>query len=352
LTLAHEQNVFSITLAALSYASPATHRYRYKLEGLERDWNDVGGDRRQAIYTTLPSGTYTFRAQGATRGGPWSDPGIALRIEILPPWWKTRPFQAAIGTLLLLVVWTAYRERLSQVARQFEVKLVERTRIARELHDTLLQSFLASLFQMEAARNILSRQPEQAVETLDEAIHMAEGAIAESRDAIQDLRSQPPDQGDLAQLLTVTGQDLARSQDASGNPVIFRVTVEGERQELDPLLQDEAYRIARELLRNAVRHAGASQIEAEIRYDCAKLRVRIRDDGKGIESETLEAGRAGHWGLLGMRERAKRIGARLDFWSGAGAGTEVELSVPSSIAYRAARTGWRFQLFRKKKASS
>ena len=181
---------------------------------------------------------------------------------------------------------------------------------------------------------------------------MAEGAIAESRDAIQDLRSQPPSQGDLAQLLTVTGQELARCQDASGNPVIFRVTVEGERQELDPLLQDDAYRIARELLRNAFRHARASRIEAEIRYDDAQLRVRIRDNGKGIEPETLTAGRAGHWGLLGMRERAKRIGARLEFWTGAGAGTEAELSIPSSMAYRAARTGWRFQLLRKKKMNS
>ena len=120
--------------------------------------------------------------------------------------------------------------------------------------------------------------------------------------------------------------------------MIFRVTVEGERQDLDPIIQDEAYRIAREVLRNAFRHAQASQIEAEIRYDDRLLRVRIRDDGKGIEPEIVEAGgRAGHWGLLGMRERAKRIGARLEFWSEAGAGTEVELSIPSSIAYATSR---------------
>src|ERR1700685_3723171 len=93
LILRRQQNVFSISFAALTYASPATNRYRYKLESLERDWNEVGSDRRQAIYTTLPSGAYTFRVQGATRGGPWSDPGVALRIEILPPWWNTRLFQ-------------------------------------------------------------------------------------------------------------------------------------------------------------------------------------------------------------------------------------------------------------------
>ena len=120
---------------------------------------------------------------------------------------------------------------------------------------------------------------------------------------------------------------------------------------MDPIIQDEAYRIAREMLRNAFRHARASQIEADIRYDDRLLRVLIRDDGKGIEPEVVEAGgRAGHWGLLGMRERAKRIGAGLEFWSEAGAGTEVQLRIPSSIAYAAPRSG-RFQVFRRKRAN-
>jgi signal transduction histidine kinase len=181
---------------------------------------------------------------------------------------------------------------------------------------------------------------------------MASGAIAEGRDAIHDLRLQPAVQSDLAQLLTATGQDLAHSGDANGNPVIFRVTVEGERQALDPIIQDEAYRIARELLRNAFRHAQASQIEADIRYDDPLLRVLIRDDGKGIEPEVVKAGgRAGHWGLSGMQERAKRIGARLEFWSEVGAGTEVELSIPASIAYAAPCSGRPFPLLHKKKAN-
>jgi len=235
---------------------------------------------------------------------------------------------------------------------RLEERVGERTRIARELHDTLLQNFQGSLFVMQTARNLLSRRPEQAEKTLDDAINMATGAIGEGRDAIQDLRSQPAAQSDLAQLLTATGQDLAHSADANGNPVIFRVAVEGARQALDPIIQDEAYRIGRELLRNAFRHARASQIEADIRYDDRLLRVLIRDDGKGIEREVVEAGgRPGHWGLLGMRERAKRIGARLEFWSEVGAGTEVELSIPASIAYAAPRSG-RFQLFRRKKTNA
>jgi ligand-binding sensor domain-containing protein len=352
LILSHQQNVFSITLSALSYASPATNRYKYKLSNLERDWNEVGSDRRQAIYTTLPPGTYTFRAQGATRGGPWSEPGVALRIEILPPWWRTRPFQAAVSSLLLVMAWVGYRQRLLQVARQFEARLAERTRIARELHDTLLQSFQASLVQMQVARNLFSRRPEQAVQNLDSAIKMSAGAIAEGRGAIQQLRSEPAAHGDLPQLLTVTGQELARSNETSGNPVIFRVVVEGEK-ELKPLLQDEVYRIGRELLRNAFEHSQASEIEAEVRYEKRLLRVQVRDNGKGIDPEILNVGgRAGHWGLAGMSERAKQIGARLDFWSEAGKGTEAKLTVPASVAYRALRKSWRFSLVFKKVAST
>src|SRR5260370_37243563 len=151
---------------------------------------------------------------------------------------------------------------------------------------------------MGAARILLSRHPEQAGQSLDRAINMAAGAVAEGRDSIQDLRSQPAVQSDLAQLLTATGQDLAQSEDANGNPVIFRVAVEGERQALDPIIQDEAHRIARELLRNAFRHARASQIEADIRYEDRLLRVLIRDDGKGIEPESVKAGGlAGAWAV-------------------------------------------------------
>jgi signal transduction histidine kinase len=178
---------------------------------------------------------------------------------------------------------------------------------------------------------------------------MAEGAISESRDAIQCLRSQPASQGDLAELLTVAGQDLAHSDEANGSRVSFRVTAEGERRDLDPHLRDEAYRIARELLRNAFRHARARHIEVENRYDDRLFRIRIRDDGKGIEPDTLKSGSsAGHWGLPGVRERAKRIDAQLTFWSGAGAGTEVELNIPSSVTSSTTRRSRRFHLLRKK----
>jgi signal transduction histidine kinase len=203
------------------------------------------------------------------------------------------------------------------------------------------------MFRFQAARNMLPRRPEEAIQALDGALERTEQAIAEGRSAIQDLRPEPSAQGDLEHLLTAIGLELKGSQDA--NSASFSVKVEGGRQALSPILQDEVYRIARELLRNAFQHARARQIEAEIRYDHRLLRLRIRDDGKGMDPRVLEeGGRAGHWGLSGIRERAKQIGARLDFWSEAGAGTEVELTVPASVAYAKSRDASGFRLFRKK----
>ena len=231
-----------------------------------------------------------------------------------------------------LLLWAAYQFRIRQLQRAFNIRLdervEERTRIARELHDTLLQSFQGSLYRFQAARNLFSRRPEEALNTLDSAITSAENALAEGRDAIQNLRLGSA-QSRLEDLLTATGQELRDAQDGNGHSAVFQVTMEGQPRTLSPLLQDEIYRIAREVLRNAYQHAGARRIEAAIQYDPDLFRLRIRDDGKGIDPAVLQEGaRAGHWGLPGIRERAKRIGARLALWSESGAGTEVELTRP------------------------
>jgi signal transduction histidine kinase len=204
------------------------------------------------------------------------------------------------------------------------------------------------MFQFQAARNMLPRRPDEAMDVLNNAIGATEQAISEGRSAIQQLRSEQVDECDLARWLTNIGQELARSQQTNGDSPIFRVTGEGEQQTLSPLPRTEVYRITREILQNAFRHAQAHHIEAEIRYDERLLRVRIRDDGRGIDPQVLQAGgSAGHWGLRGARERAQQIGGRLDFWSEAGAGTEVELSVPAAVAYEKSRNRRRFTLFRK-----
>jgi signal transduction histidine kinase len=206
------------------------------------------------------------------------------------------------------------------------------------------------MFQFQAVRNMLPKRPQDAIQALDGAINRTEQAIAESRSAIQGLRHEPAGPTDLAESLTAIAQDLA-AKDADGRSANFRVIMEGERRTLSPPLQEEVGQIARELLRNAFQHAFAHEVEAEIHYDDRLFRLRIRDDGKGMDRTVMEqGGRPGHWGLTGIRERAQRIGAQLDFWSEAGAGTEVELTVPAAIAYKTSRAGDGFSLLRKAKS--
>ena len=271
-----------------------------------------------------------------------------------PPGGETNWFRALCAAVFLAMLWAAYQFRVRQLQREFNMRLEgrveERTRIARELHDTLLQSVQGLMFSFQAARNLLPGRTEEAIRTLDEAIREGDEAIAEGRDAIQGLRADPALESNLEHLLTAAGKELARSSSAEGEPPAFQVTVEGARQPLSPLLQDEVYRIAREILRNAFHHAHASRIEAEIAYDRQFFRLRIRDNGKGIDRKVLEQGaRQGHWGLPGVRERAKRIGARLKLWSEPGAGTEAELTVPARIAYGTVHRREGLRLFRKNK---
>jgi ligand-binding sensor domain-containing protein/signal transduction histidine kinase len=354
LILSHEDNVFSLGFAALSYFNPATNRYRYKLEGLEPDWNEVGSDRRQATYTTLPVGKYTFRVQGATSGGAWSEPGVAVSIQVLPPWWGTWWFRSACGILTLASLWLAYYLRLRRIALQFNARLDERTRIARDLHDTLLQSFHGVMFRFQAARNMLPRRAEEAMEALDGALERTEQAIAEGRDAIHSLRSSTVATNELAQAVTALGAEMSqemRHEPSSQDSARFHVVVEGPPQDLHPILRDEVYAIVREAVRNAFRHAQARNIEVEIRYSGSWFQLRIRDDGKGIDPGIAAEGRAGHYGVPGMRERARRIGGKLDAWTGTGAGTEIELCIPGSIAYRTSSGRSVLGLFRKKAAN-
>jgi PAS domain S-box-containing protein len=224
-----------------------------------------------------------------------------------------------------------------------EARVSERMRIAREMHDTLLQSLTGLILRFQAAQNLLPDRPEDAMHILDGALTQADQAIAESRDAIQGLRSTPVAPIDLADLLTAMCHDLADSPVANRDAPAFSVKVEGERQALSPTLQGEVYRIGREVLCNAFLHAKARHIDTEILYDERLLCLRIRDDGKGISPKILEeGGRAGHWGLIGIRERARRMGAQLEMRSRIGSGTEVQLTVPASIAYAPspARPAW------------
>jgi signal transduction histidine kinase len=336
-----------IDYTALSLVAPEKVRFRVKLEGHDPHWKDVGNERK-AFYNDLPPRNYRFRVMARNNSGVWNEAGASFDFSIAPAYYQTNWFRASCAAAFLVLLWALYRYRLHQIAREFNARLDERvnerTRIARDLHDTLLQSFQGLVFRLQAARNMLPRRSEEAMEALDTALERTDQAIAEGRDAIQGLRDSTVVTNELAQAVTALGGEMASHDSHSPR---FHVVVEGPSQDLHPILRDEVYAIAREAVRNAFRHAQARNIEAEITYTESSFQLRIRDDGKGVDPGIVAEGRAGHYGVPGMRERAKRIGGKLDVWTGTGAGTEIELSIPGSIAYGTSPGRTVLGLFRK-----
>jgi ligand-binding sensor domain-containing protein/signal transduction histidine kinase len=344
LTLSHDQNLFSLEFAALSYVDPQRNQYRYMLEPLDRSWNQVAPNRRIATFTTLPAGSYTLRIQGSNNRGVWNEQGVTLRLDILPPWWGTTWFRTACAGILLALLFAGYQLRVRQLHHQFdmtiEARVGERTRIARELHDTLLQSLHGLLFRFQTASYLLLERPAEAKAELDSAIECAANAITEGRDAVQGLRASTVEGNDLALAIKTLGDELATGASVEPTPA-FRVGAEGYTRDLRPIVRDEIYKIAAEALRNSFRHGEAGQVEVEIRYDSNEFRLRVTDDGKGIDQAVLAAqGVDGHYGLPGMRERAALIGGKLTVWSEVGAGTEVELRIPAGAVYATMRQSW------------
>jgi signal transduction histidine kinase/ligand-binding sensor domain-containing protein len=320
-----------INYSAVSLSDPEAIRFRYKLQGEDADWHEARTSN-PAIYRNLSPRTYHFNVSASDTNGEWSDKIASVDFVILAAWYQTTWFRMLCAVVLLSLLWTFYRLRLHQLHRQLSVRLVERVgermRIARELHDTLLQSFQGLMLRLQLVEDLL---PEgKARNQLEQTLERADQAIAEGRRAVYDLRSSTAAPTDLAQAVRSLGDEFATE-----NSAVFHLVVEGAERELNPIIRDELYLFTREALRNAFSHARANNIEAEITYGERVLLLRIRDDGEGIPTQILEEGRVGHYGLSGMRERAKQVGGKLDFWSRAGAGTEIDLSIPGSVAYRA-----------------
>jgi signal transduction histidine kinase/ligand-binding sensor domain-containing protein len=322
-----------IEYTALSLVAPESIQFRYRLEGRDREWVDAG-NRRRAFYTDLPPGDYRFRVIAANNSGVWNEHGDTISFSIAPALWQTNAFRAGCVLALLLVGYGWHQWRLRHLAQRFretlDARVNERLRIARDLHDTLLQSFHGLLLRFQTALQLWPTSEGQRV--LERTIDAAADAVTEGRETVQGLRASATETNDLAESIRSLGVTLAAEH--AGDAPDLRVRIEGRSRPLHPILRDEIFRIAGEALRNAFRHSGAARIEVEIHYDAREMRLRVRDDGRGIDAQVLaEGGRDKHFGVRGMRERAKLSGGRLAIWSAPGSGTEIEVMIPASHAY-------------------
>ncbi|HEX8756206.1 MAG TPA: two-component regulator propeller domain-containing protein [Steroidobacteraceae bacterium] len=327
-----------IDYAALSLVEPEENQFRYRLDGRDRSWYDAG-NRRLALYTDLPPGQYRFHVIASNNSGVWNEQGASIEFSIAPEFWQTFWFRGACGAaflaMLALLYWLRARQLAMQFHRTLHARVQERTRIARDLHDTLLQSFQGVLLQFGAGLRLLAREPQKAREVLEEAVEQAAHAIKEGREAVQGLREESS--SDLAAPIARLARELAGERQGTEAPTV-RLEVQGTVRPLHPMERDEVFRIAAEALRNAVNHSRGTQVEVELRYDASEFRLRVRDNGRGIDPKLLAtAEQPGHFGLRGMRERAALAGGKLALWSAPNAGLEVELVIPASRAYPTAR---------------
>ena len=331
ITLNHEQNIFSVTFAALQYFDSASVRYRYRLEGLSPQWYEVDGNSRKAAFTTLPSGRYTFRVQSKNTRGSWIEPGIALSVVVLPPWWSTWWIRTLYVLAAVLIIAAAFRMRLAQLSRQLSIRmeerLNERTRIAQDLHDTLLQGLLGASMQLEVAGGRLANDS-AAKPLIERVVDSLRVMINESRNTVRGLRISRFDSDDLEKAISLIPKDLGAS-----NAMQFHVLVEGSKQHVRAPIRNEVFWIAREAIANALRHSRGTLVEAVIEYSKDRLRMIVRDDGCGMDPDTLRSGRENHWGLQGIRERTRRMDGTLNVTSAIGGGTEIELTIPGASAF-------------------
>jgi signal transduction histidine kinase/ligand-binding sensor domain-containing protein len=314
-----------VDYTAFSFVAPERVRFRYRLDGYDRAWNEVDG-RRQAVYTNLPPGQYRFQVLASNNDGLWNEAGAALAFSILPAFYQTQWFELLCLAAFALVLWALYRLRVRQIATQvqlrFEERLAERTRIARELHDTLLQNITGFALQLGGLSKSVT-EPAAAKDKLRDLRQQAEEWLREVRESVWDLRSPIVAGEDLETGLRNTGHQVTLGKSAR-----FYLTVSGARHEAAPRFQEHLLRITQEAARNAIHHGGAHEIKMHLAYlDKDWIRISIQDDGCGFNLEEV-SWKSGHWGLETMRERAAKMGADLTIKTAPGQGVEIEIVGP------------------------
>jgi signal transduction histidine kinase/ligand-binding sensor domain-containing protein len=321
-----------IDYAALSYVVPQRVQYRYKLNGHDRAWQEPG-NRRQAFYSDLDPGTYQFHVIASNNDGVWNETGAALSFTVPPAWYQTNSFRLLCAVFLVFIAWTLYQLRVRQLAAtlsaRFDERLAERTRLARELHDTLIQTIQGSKMVADDALDE-SADPVRMRRALERLSEWLAKAMQEGREALNSLRTSTTRRNDLAEGFQRATEDCQ----VPGGLMDIAVSVEGDAKELHPIVRDEVYRIGYEAIRNACLHSRGSRLDVKLVYN-HDLALRVRDNGQGLDPVIAARGKTGHYGLKGMQERAARIGGKLSFVSSANSGTEVRLTVPGKIVFRA-----------------
>ena len=334
LVLPPHTNRLEIDFTASALSMPERVRFRYRLVGQDDDWRKSGA-MRQAVYTNLAPGDYRFEVSAANEDGVWSAQPARVALRIEPAWTQSLWFRLACALALLTAAWLLHRWRLARLAarmnEQMRVRTRERERIARTLHDTFLQSVQALVLRMHILMGRLPADNGMRTE-VEDVLARAEDVIDEGRERVRQLRVAGVRQGCLAPALADAGRVLA----AAGG-VDFVERHQGRPQPLDPEIEEELFTIGREALSNAFHHARATQVTLSLDYRGGELRLAVSDDGRGIAPEILASGaRQGHWGLPGMRERARLAGGALEIDSSPG-GTTVSVCIPVTSAYQAMR---------------
>jgi signal transduction histidine kinase/ligand-binding sensor domain-containing protein len=327
----HTRNL-EIDYTALSMAVPQRVSFRYKLDEIDEAWQDAG-TRRQAFYSDLPPGRYHFRVAASNNDGVWNDAGATLLFTVTPAFYQTWWFRTLLAIAAAIVIWLLVRLRIRLVLRELQGRLAERLeereRIARELHDTLLQGLFGLMLRLQFSLDQLAEDNPVRVD-ITRALNQSDSMMQEGRERIKHLRGGHMEGVGLAQALELFGQELQ-----SISPVQFHVEVEGSAHPIDAYIHEEILLIGREALTNAFRHSGASAIAVEITYRFSALQLRVHDNGCGVDKAVLAAGgRENHWGLTNMRERARKMHGTLRVEVPSKGGTTVELRVPASVVYK------------------
>jgi ligand-binding sensor domain-containing protein/signal transduction histidine kinase len=323
--LSHGQDTLSFEFAALSFVNPKQTVYRYRLVNLETSWNEVASTQRLARYTSLPPGKYVFEVQAKTIHGTWTSQGAQLQVVILPPWWSTWWFRALCALLIAAMIRQAYQYRVAQLSRQLDLRykerLRERTRIAQDLHDTLLQNIAGLCLQIGGLSKVVVAMPELARERLKDLRQQGEECLREARQAVWNIRSLDSAENDLATELQDSVERLT-----AGTPVRGHFRLEGEARAIPLEYRDHLLRIGREAIINAVRHSQAKEVEVRMHFENDRLTLTVQDDGRGLGPNGAEA-LTGHFGMTTMRERAQEMNAKLRVTSAPERGTSIGVTV-------------------------